>query len=60
MNLDFGILWIEDSYSHEEVESLKRRVQDSGFIAQIKNIPNSTAASPTGCGCRRRKNCSTP
>jgi DNA-binding NarL/FixJ family response regulator len=41
MNLDFGILWIEDSFSQEEEESLKRRVREAGFIARIKNIVNS-------------------
>lgn len=42
MNLDFGILWIEDSFSDEEKESLKRRVLDAGFIARIEVIPNGT------------------
>lgn len=41
MNLDFGILWIEDSFSKEEEESLRRRVLDTGFIARIDVIPNS-------------------
>jgi len=41
MNLDFGILWIEDSFSEEEESSLKRRVRAAGFIARIKNIINS-------------------
>lgn len=40
MNLDFGILWIEDSYSPEEEQNLKRRVRDAGFIARIDVIPN--------------------
>lgn len=40
MNLDFGILWIEDSYSQEEEDSLKRRAGEAGFIARIENIPN--------------------
>lgn len=40
MNLDIGILWIEDSFSPEEEASLKRRVQEAGFIARIDNIPN--------------------
>lgn len=40
MNLDFGILWIEDSYSAAEEESLKRRVLDAGFLARIEAIPN--------------------
>lgn len=40
MNLDFGILWIEDSFSDAEEESLKRRVRDAGFIARIDVIPN--------------------
>lgn len=42
MNLDFGILWIEDSYSSEEEESLRRRVREAGFIARIETIPNGT------------------
>jgi CheY-like chemotaxis protein len=41
MNLDFGILWIEDSFSEAEEENLKRRVREAGFIARIDNIPNS-------------------
>lgn len=41
MNLDFGILWIEDSYSHEERSNLERRVLEAGFIARIETIPNS-------------------
>ncbi|MBA1191038.1 response regulator [Pseudomonas entomophila] len=41
MNLDFGILWIEDSFSLEEKENLKRRVKEAGFIARIRTIPNS-------------------
>lgn len=41
MNLDFGILWIEDSFSEAEEESLKRRVREAGFIARISTIPNS-------------------
>lgn len=40
MNLDFGILWIEDSFSPEEEESLKRRVRQAGFIARIKVMIN--------------------
>lgn len=40
MNLDIGILWIEDSYSPEEEATLRRRVQEAGFIARIKVIPN--------------------
>ena len=42
MNLDFGILWIEDSYSAAEEENLKRRVRDAGFIARIEALPNGT------------------
>lgn len=42
MNLDFGILWIEDSFSPEEKASLQRRVLDAGFIARIDVIPNGT------------------
>ncbi|CUX58888.1 response regulator [Rhizobium oryzihabitans] len=42
MNLDFGILWIEDSFSREEEENLRRRVLDAGFIARIEVIPNGT------------------
>lgn len=41
MNLDFGILWIEDTFSEEEEESLKRRVREAGFIARIESITNS-------------------
>lgn len=40
MNLDFGILWIEDSFSTEEEESLKRRVLEAGFVARIESVPN--------------------
>ncbi|CAA2144448.1 response regulator [Methylobacterium bullatum] len=40
MNLDIGILWIEDSYSAEEEESLRRRIQEAGFVARIDVIPN--------------------
>jgi CheY-like chemotaxis protein len=42
MNLDFGILWIEDSFSTEEEESLKRRVREAGFIARIHVMENGT------------------
>ncbi|BAQ71223.1 hypothetical protein NHU_04101 [Rhodovulum sulfidophilum] len=41
MNLDFGILWIEDSFSEEEETSLRRRVAEAGFICRITNMPNS-------------------
>lgn len=40
MNLDLGILWIEDSFNLQEEQDLKRRVQDAGFVARIDNIPN--------------------
>lgn len=40
MNLDLGILWIEDSFSNQEEDALRRRVQDAGFIARIDSIPN--------------------
>jgi CheY-like chemotaxis protein len=40
VNLDLGILWIEDTFSQEEEQELKRRVQDAGFIARIETIPN--------------------
>jgi CheY-like chemotaxis protein len=40
MNLDLGILWIEDSFSPEEEQALRRRVQDAGFVARIATIPN--------------------
>lgn len=40
MNLDLGILWIEDSFSPQEEQALKRKVQDAGFVARIENIPN--------------------
>lgn len=42
MNLDLGILWIEDSFSPEEEQALTRRVQDAGFLARIETIPNGT------------------
>jgi CheY-like chemotaxis protein len=42
MNLDLGILWIEDSFSTQEEEALRRRVQDAGFLARIESIPNGT------------------
>ncbi|MES2095614.1 MAG: response regulator [Pseudomonadota bacterium] len=41
MNLDIGILWIEDSFNPQEEVDLKRRVQDAGFLARINTIPNS-------------------
>lgn len=41
MNLDFGILWIEDSYNLDEETNLKRRVTDAGFSSHIDSIPNS-------------------
>lgn len=40
MNLDFGILWIEDSFNQNELENLRRRVRDAGFIARIEDMPN--------------------
>lgn len=40
MNLDFGILWIEDSFSLEEEESLKRKVREVGFLARIHVMEN--------------------
>lgn len=42
MNLDLGILWIEDSFSEEEEASLKRRVYEAGFVARIQVIPNGS------------------
>lgn len=42
MNLDFGIFWIEDSYSEEEEQNLRRRVQQAGFIARIQTSPNGS------------------
>ncbi|ACA15993.1 response regulator receiver protein [Methylobacterium sp. 4-46] len=48
MNLDFGILWIEDSYSAEEEASLRRRIQDAGFIARIEVIPNGNGIEDLG------------
>lgn len=42
MNLDLGILWIEDSFSEQEEAELTRRVQEAGFIARIDAIPNGT------------------
>ncbi|WP_101341256.1 response regulator [Cereibacter azotoformans] len=40
MNLDFGILWVEDSFNDGEMEAFERRVRESGFISRVKNIPN--------------------
>ena len=40
MNLEFGILWIEDSFSPEEEASLKRRVANAGFIARVDTLEN--------------------
>ena len=40
MNLDFGILWIEDSFSAEENLALQRRVSEAGFSAYIDSMPN--------------------
>ena len=40
MNLDFGILWIEDSFSDEEELALRRRVTEAGFSAYIDSMPN--------------------
>ena len=40
MNLDFGILWIEDSFSDEEELALRRRVTEAGFSACIDSMPN--------------------
>jgi CheY-like chemotaxis protein len=42
MNLDLGILWIEDSFNPQEEADLRRRVQQAGFLARINNIPNGT------------------
>ena len=40
MNLDLGILWIEDSFEVQEEAELRRRAQEAGFIARIDTIPN--------------------
>jgi CheY-like chemotaxis protein len=40
MNLDLGILWIEDFFEEQEKQNLVRRVQGAGFQANIVNIPN--------------------
>jgi CheY-like chemotaxis protein len=48
MNLDFGILWIEDSFSEQEETELRRRVQDAGFIARIETIPNGSGIEELG------------
>lgn len=42
MNLDIGVLWIEDFFSKEEEDSLRRRILNAGFVARIESIPNST------------------
>lgn len=41
MNLDIGILWIEDSFSPEEETALRRRILDAGFSPRIKNEINT-------------------
>ena len=41
MNLDFGILWIEDFFSPEEKANLQRRVTQAGFSSNIDSIPDS-------------------
>ena len=48
MNLDFGILWIEDSFSSAEEESLRRRASNAGFIARIENIANGNRIEEFG------------
>jgi CheY-like chemotaxis protein len=53
MNLEFGILWIEDSFNEQEESSLKRRVSEVGFIARIENIPNGDEIEQLG---RRQAN----
>ncbi|PRY23159.1 CheY-like chemotaxis protein [Aliiruegeria haliotis] len=40
MNLDIGILWIEDSFSTEERIALERRIREAGFLPRIVNIEN--------------------
>lgn len=40
MNLDFGILWIEDYYNQEEEATLRRRVNEAGFNPDIETMPN--------------------
>lgn len=42
MNLDLGILWIEDEFNEQEEADLARRVHQAGFIARIENLPNGT------------------
>jgi len=42
MNLDMGILWIEDSFNEQEKNDLERQVAASGFIAKITDIPNGS------------------
>lgn len=42
MNLDLGVLWIEDSFNQQEEADLTRRIQQAGFIARIDNILNGT------------------
>lgn len=41
MNLDIGILWIEDFFNREEEDNLRRRILEAGFVARIEAIPNS-------------------
>jgi len=46
MNLDMGILWIEDSFSNQEKDELQRRVRGAGFIARIDALPNGIGIEP--------------
>ena len=40
MNLDLGVLWIEDAFSEEEEANLRRKILDCGFVARIDVRPN--------------------
>ncbi len=40
MNLNFGILWIEDNISLEERKALNKCVTEAGFTANIDTMPN--------------------
>ncbi len=48
MNLDFGILWIEDTYNPEEKANLERRVEAAGFIPRIEVVPNGETIEDLG------------
>ena len=40
MKLNFGILWIEDNLKPDQKSEIRKCVNQSGFEAEIENIPN--------------------